>query len=83
MSPICIYCDSQSAIGRAQSIMDNGNSRHIRHKHNTIKQQLSIRVISLDYVRSKDNIAGLLTKGLNRKLAYKLLRGMRLKPVKD
>ena len=29
VGPICIYCDSQSAIGRARSIMYNGKSRHI------------------------------------------------------
>ena len=28
--PICIHCDSQSAIGRAQNSMYNGKSRHIR-----------------------------------------------------
>ena len=30
---ICIHCDSQSAIGRAQNDMYNGKSRHIRHRH--------------------------------------------------
>ncbi|KAD3640081.1 hypothetical protein E3N88_29304 [Mikania micrantha] len=30
MSAICIHCDCQSAIGRAQSAMYNGKSRHIR-----------------------------------------------------
>ena len=34
---ICIHCDSQSAIGRAQSHMYNGKSRHIRCRHNTMK----------------------------------------------
>ena len=34
---ICIHCDSQSAIGRAQSNMYNGKSRHIRRRHNSIK----------------------------------------------
>ena len=38
--PICIHCDSQSAIGGAQNSMYNGKSRHIRRRHNTIKQQL-------------------------------------------
>ena len=33
---ILIHCDSQSAIGRAQSSMYNGKSRHIRRRHNTI-----------------------------------------------
>ena len=62
--------------------MYNGKSRHIRCRHNTIRQLLSTGVIFLDYVRSKDNIADPLTKGLNKELAEKSSRGMRLKPIK-
>ncbi|XP_075499434.1 uncharacterized protein LOC142537833 [Primulina tabacum] len=78
---ICIHCDSQSAIGRAQNNMYNGKSRHIRRRHNTIRQLLSTGVISVDYVKSKDNIADPLTKGLNRELVAKKSRGMGLKPI--
>ncbi|KAL9447408.1 hypothetical protein AB3S75_014970 [Citrus x aurantiifolia] len=78
---ICIHCDSQSAIGRAQSNMYNGKSRHIRRRHNTIRQLISTGVISIDYVRSKNNIADPLTKGLNRELVEKSSRGMGLKPI--
>ena len=81
--PICIHCDNQSAIGRTQSNMYNGKSRHIRYKQNTIRQLLSTRVISLDYVKSKDNITDPHTKGLNIELVEKLLRGIRLKPIKE
>ena len=81
--PICIHCDSQSAIGRAQNNMYNGKSRHIHHRHNTIKQQLSTGVISVDFVKSKDNITDPLTKGLNGELVEKSLKGMRLKPTKE
>ena len=42
---IFIYCDGQSAIGRAQNSIYNGKSRHIHHRHNTIRQLLSIGVI--------------------------------------
>ena len=59
---ICIYCDSQSAIGRAQNDMYNDKSRHIRHRHNTVRQLLSNEIISIDYIKSKDNLADLLTK---------------------
>ncbi|KAJ9547650.1 hypothetical protein OSB04_020193 [Centaurea solstitialis] len=41
---ICIHCDIQSTIGRAKSAMYNGKSRHIRRRHNTIKQLLPIGV---------------------------------------
>ena len=82
MPSIRIHCYSQSAIGRAQNSMYNGKSRHIRRRHNTIRQLLSIGVISIDFVKSKDNIADPLTKGLNGDLVEKSLKGMRLKPIK-
>ncbi|XP_073119711.1 secreted RxLR effector protein 161-like [Henckelia pumila] len=81
MPSICIHCDSQSAIGRAQNNMYNGKSRHIRRRHNTIRQLLSIGVISIDYVKSKDNIVDPLTKGLNRELVEKSTKRMGLKPM--
>ncbi|KAJ0850834.1 putative RNA-directed DNA polymerase [Helianthus annuus] len=78
---ICVHCDSQSAIGRAQSLMYNGRSRHMRRRHNTIRQLLSTGVITIDYVRSADNIADPFTKGLSRELVETSSRGMGLKPV--
>ena len=83
MPPICIHCDSQYVIGKAQNSMYNGKSKHIRRRHDTITQLLSTRVISLDYVRSKDNIVDPLTKTLNRELVEKSSRGMGLKPIKE
>ena len=81
--PICIHCDGQSAIGRAQSSMYNCKSRHIRRRHNTIRQLFSTGVILVDFVKSKDNITDPLTKGLNRELVEKSSKGMKLKPVKE
>ncbi|GAA0144185.1 hypothetical protein LIER_35883 [Lithospermum erythrorhizon] len=68
---ISIHCNSQSTIGKAQSHMYNGKSRHIRRRHSTIRQLLSTVVITIDYIRSKDNIADPLTKDLNRELVDK------------
>ena len=62
--------------------MYNGKSRHICHKHNTIRQLLSVGVIFVDYLKSKDNIVDSLTKGLNKESVEKSLRGMGLKPIK-
>ena len=78
---ICIHCDSQSAIGRAQNHNYNGKSWHIRRRHNTVKQLLSNGIISIDYVKSEDNIADPLTKGLTREQVYRSSRGMGLKPL--
>jgi len=68
MPAICIRCDNQPAIARVHNVIYNGKSRHIHHRHNTVKQLLSNRIISLDFVKSKENIVDLLTKGLSREL---------------
>ena len=78
---ICIHCDSQAAIGRAQSNMYNGKSRHIRRRHNTVRQLLSNGIITIDYIRSKDNLADPFTKGLPKELVCSSSRGMGLKPM--
>ena len=59
----------------------NGKSRHIRLRHNIIKQLLKTGVISIDYVRSEVNLADPLTKPLGRNQIDKLSRGIGLKPI--
>ena len=61
--------------------MYNGKSRHIRRRHNIVRQLLSNGIISIDYIKSKDNLADLLTKGLMREQVTCTLRGMELKPM--
>ena len=60
--PMCVHCDSQSAIGRAQSKMYNGKSRHIHQRHNTVRQLLSNGIMTIQYIKSIDNIADTLPK---------------------
>ena len=78
---ICIHCDSQSAICRAQNHKYNGKSRHIRRRHITVRQLLLNGIISIDYIKSKENIADPLTKGLTKELVYSSSKGMGLKPI--
>ncbi|WMV41815.1 hypothetical protein MTR67_035200 [Solanum verrucosum] len=46
--------------------MYNGKSRHIRRRHNSVRQLLSSGIITIDYVKSKDNVSNPLTEGLTR-----------------
>ena len=62
---ICIHCNNQAAIFRAQNFIYNSKSRHIHHRYNIVKQLLSNKIISIDFVSSKDNLADPFTKGLN------------------
>ena len=77
--PICIHCDSQTPIGRAWSFMYNGKSRHIRRRHNTVRQLLSSRIITIDYVKSSDNVSDPLTKDLVREAVKRSSKEMGLR----
>ena len=43
----------------------NEKSRHIRHRHDTVRKLLSSGIIRIDYVKSKDNVSDPLTKRPN------------------
>ncbi|PHT33743.1 hypothetical protein CQW23_25543 [Capsicum baccatum] len=71
---------SQATIGRAGSMMYNGKSCHIIRRHNAVRELLSSEIITVDYVKSKDNVSGLLTKGLSREGVERTSKGMGLRP---
>ena len=72
-----------AAQAKAKNNVYNGKSRHIRCRHNTIRQLLSNGIISIQYVKSKKNIDNPLTKGLPRKKIEFTTRGMGLKTVNE
>ncbi|PHT43504.1 hypothetical protein CQW23_17529 [Capsicum baccatum] len=65
VAPLCIHCDSQEAKDRAGSMMYNYKSHHICWRHNTIRELASSGIITIDYVKSKDNVSDPPTKGLS------------------
>ena len=59
--------------------MYNEKSRHVRWIHNTIKKLLSSEIITIDYVKSSDNVSDPLTKGLVREGVERTSKGMGLR----
>ncbi|KAL0412303.1 UNVERIFIED_CONTAM: hypothetical protein Slati_3820000 [Sesamum latifolium] len=70
--PVSQHCDSQAAIGIAKNNAYNGKRRHIRIRHRATKELLKNGIISLDYVRSKRNLADPLTKDVPGELYLSL-----------
>jgi len=62
---ICIHYDNQIIISRAQNFIYNNKSKHIHRRHNTVRPLLSNRVISIDFMASKNNLVDPLTKNLS------------------
>nr|GEV90832.1 zinc finger, CCHC-type [Tanacetum cinerariifolium] len=79
MAPIFIHCDSAATLAKAYSQMYNRNSRHLGVRHSMIRELITNEVVSIEFVRSQQNLADNLTKGLTRDLVIKSAEGMGLK----
>ncbi|GJX24143.1 retrovirus-related pol polyprotein from transposon TNT 1-94 [Tanacetum coccineum] len=79
IAPISIRYDSAATLAKAYSQMYNGKSRHLGVRHSMIRELIMNEVISIEFVRSQQNLADHLTKGLARDLVIKSAEGIRLK----
>ena len=78
---VSIHCDSRAAIAIAKNKTFNGKNRHIRLRHDVVKQLLKDGMISIDSVKLKVNLVDPLTKPLGKKVILYTSMGMGLKPT--
>ncbi|GJV91013.1 zinc finger, CCHC-type containing protein [Tanacetum coccineum] len=76
IAPISIRCDSAATLANAYSQMYNRKPRHLGVRHNMIRELIKNGVVSIEFVRSQQNLADHLTKGLARYLVIKSAEGM-------
>ncbi|GJT03084.1 hypothetical protein Tco_0824253 [Tanacetum coccineum] len=79
ITPISIHCDSVAKLTKAYSQMYNRKSRHLGVRHNMIPELITSGVVSIEFVRSQQNLADNLTKGMARDLVLKSPKGIGLK----
>ncbi|KAG9440057.1 hypothetical protein H6P81_020222 [Aristolochia fimbriata] len=79
---ILINCDNQATIMKVKSKNHNSkSSRHIELRYKILRKLTSTGIITLSYVKSMENLADHLTKGLSRGQVQFASRGMGLKPI--
>nr|GEV62859.1 zinc finger, CCHC-type [Tanacetum cinerariifolium] len=80
-SPISIHCDSAATLAKAYCRIYNEKSIHLGVRHIMVRELITNAVISVDFVRSQQNLADHLTKGLARDLVHTSAIGMVLKYI--
>nr|GEW78770.1 zinc finger, CCHC-type [Tanacetum cinerariifolium] len=68
VAPISTLYDGASTLSRAYSLMYIDKSRHLGFRHNMIRELIMNGVVSIEFVRSQQNLADHLTKGLAKDL---------------
>lgn len=81
MPIVLIHCDSTTIIAKTDNRYYNGKIRQIRRKHNTIRDYISKGAIKVDHLRTMENLADPLTKGLTREKFHNTSKKMGLMPI--
>ena len=62
--PIVISCDNTSAINILRNLVVHSNKKHIPIKYHFLRDQVSQKVVKLEYVNTKEYIADIFMKPL-------------------
>ena len=76
--PCKIFCDNLGAISWSQNDVVAESSKHVQVRYFYVKNCVSNGVLDFIYVKSSENIADILTKGLNRIKTQDFTRAMGL-----
>ncbi|GKC54031.1 zinc finger, CCHC-type containing protein [Tanacetum coccineum] len=79
LATACKEAEYTVTLAKAYSQMYNGKSKHLGVRHIMICELIMNGVVSIEFVRSQQNLADHLTKGLARDLVIKSAEGMGLK----
>src|ERR1700722_7931899 len=74
----CQHCDNQGAIATTgqPSYADSGRSKHIDIRFHIIRDAFANGLIRLEYVRTSDMTADILTKPLPKELHLRHVKGL-------
>ncbi|MCO5604521.1 hypothetical protein L7F22_058688 [Adiantum nelumboides] len=75
-----IYTNSQSALAIARNPVFHACTKHIEVNYHYVRERLSAGEISLAYVSTQDNLAGLFTKALSREKLDAFCKALGLLP---
>ena len=71
--PIVINCDNTSSINISKNPIMHSKTKHIPIKYHFLRDQVSQKVVKLEYVDTKEHIADIFTKRLSKE-AFEHLR---------
>ena len=80
-SEMNLFCDNKAAIAISQNPAQHDRTKHVEVDRNFIKQNLEERIIQLPFVKSKDQLADILTKAVSARNFYNSLDKLGIRDI--
>ena len=71
--PIQLYCDNKAACDIAHYPIQHDRTKHVEVDRFFIKEKLDEKAVELPKIRSEDQLADILTKGVSNRVLSKFL----------
>lgn len=76
-----LYCDNKSAINIAHNPVQHDRTKHIEIDRHFIKEKIEEGLICMSYIPSGDQLADVLTKGLNGGIFHEIISKLGMEDV--
>ena len=80
-NPIIINCDNTSAINMSKNPVMHSKTKHIPKKYHFLREQVSHKVVKIEYVDTKENFVDIFTKPLPKESFEHLRQKMGVIPL--
>jgi hypothetical protein len=79
--PILLNCDNTSAINLSKNLVMHSKTKHIPIKYHFLRDQVSQKIVKVEYVDTKEKIADIFTKPLPRSAFENLRQKLGVIPI--
>ena len=76
-----LYCDSKTIISIAHNPIQHDRTKHVEIDKHFIKENLNNRTICTPFVKSCDQLADVLTKGVGSRQFHEMLNKLGLRDI--